>query len=240
MGEQVGTVFCIKKDISFLILLQKIATQERELFMPTLTNIVLLFTVTVLLCIVPGPDMLYIATRSTGQGRIAGVISCVGIATGGLMQTTAVALGLSGLFLVVPIVYEIIKYAGAIYLIYLGIRTVLSREEMFIASFNEGGALKIFLQGTLTTLLNPKVAFFYLAFLPQFVSQSQGHIPVQLLILGLVFNITGLSVDVSIALIAGFLRLWLKEHTGKTKFVKWLTGGVFVGLGLRLAFSQHQ
>lgn len=241
MGEQVGTVFCIKKDISFLILLQKIATQERELFMPTLTNIVLLFTATVLLCIVPGPDMLYIATRSTGQGRIAGVISCVGIATGGLMQTTAVALGLSGLFLVVPLAYEIIKYAGAIYLVYLGVRTVLSHDEILAASFHDrGGALKIFLQGTLTTLLNPKVAFFYLAFLPQFVSQSQGHIPVQLLILGLVFNITGLSVDVSIALIAGFLRLWLKEHTGKTKFVKWLTGGVFVGLGLRLVFSQHQ
>lgn len=209
--------------------------------MPTLTSIFLLFIATILICIVPGPDMLYIVTRSTGQGRIAGVISCVGIATGGLMQTTAVALGLSSLFLVVPIVYNIIKYAGAIYLVYLGVRTVLNREEMFIASCNErGGTLKTFLQGTLTTLLNPKVAFFYLAFLPQFVSQSQGHVPVQLLILGLVFNITGLIVDVGIALIAGFLGMWLKGHAGATKFLRWLTGGIFVGLGLRLAFSQRQ
>ncbi len=209
--------------------------------MPTLTNIFLLFIATVLLCIVPGPDMLYILARSTAQGRSAGVVSCVGIATGGLIQTTAVALGLSGLFLAVPIAYDIIKYAGAIYLVYLGIRTILSREEMLADSSSERvGICKIFFQGTLTTLLNPKVAFFYLAFLPQFVSQSQGHAPVQLLILGLVFNVTGLAVDASIALLASFLGLWLKGHTGAAKLLRWLTGGVFVGLGVRLAFSQHQ
>lgn len=209
--------------------------------MPTLTNIFLLFIATVLLCIVPGPDMLYILARSTGQGRSAGVVSCIGIATGGLMQTIAVALGLSGLFLVVPVAYDIIKYSGAIYLVYLGIRTIFSREEMLTHSFNErGGTLKIFLQGTLTTLLNPKVAFFYLAFLPQFVSQSQGHVSVQLLVLGLVFNITGLSVDASIALLASFLGQWLKGRAGAAKFLRWLTGGVFVGLGVRLAFSQRQ
>jgi threonine/homoserine/homoserine lactone efflux protein len=140
----------------------------------------------------------------------------------------------------VPIAYDIIKYAGAIYLVYLGIRTILSREEMLADSSSERGFCKIFFQGTFTTLLNPKVAFFYLAFLPQFVSQSQGHVPVQLLILGLVFNITGLAVDASIALLASFLGLWLKGHTGAAKLLRWLTGGVFVGLGVRLAFSQHQ
>ncbi len=98
--------------------------------MPTLTGIFLLVATTVLVCIVPGPDMLYIIARSTGQGRFAGICSCLGIATGGLMQTTAVALGLSGLFLAVPLACEVIKYAGAVYLVYLGIRTILSREEM--------------------------------------------------------------------------------------------------------------
>ena len=209
--------------------------------MPTLTNFFLLFTATVLLCIIPGPDMLYIITRSTAQGRSAGVISCVGIALGGLLQTSAVALGLTGLFLVVPIAYDVIKYIGAAYLVYLGIRAILSREEFVRSSSNEKTSLThTFWQGTFTTLLNPKVAFFYIAFLPQFVDKTQGHIPLQLLVLGLVFNATGLAVDASIALLASFLGTWLKSHTGAAKLLGWLTGFVFIGLGIRLAFSQQQ
>lgn len=209
--------------------------------MPTLTNIFLLLIATVLLCIVPGPDMLYIIARSTSQGRSAGVLSCIGITTGGLLQTSAVALGLSSLFLVVPIAYDIIKYAGAAYLIYLGIRAILSREELIAdASGEKTSLLRTFLQGTLTTLLNPKVAFFYLAFLPQFVDKAQANIPVQLLVLGLVFNVTGLAVDSSIALLASLLGTWLKGHGGAAKIIRWLTGGVFIGLGVRLALSQRQ
>ncbi len=209
--------------------------------MPTLTSIFLLFTATVLLCIIPGPDMLYIIARSTSQGRSAGVLSCVGIATGGLLQTSAIALGLSGLFLAVPIAYEIIKYAGATYLIYLGICTVLNREELIAdASGEKTSLMKTFWQGTFTTLLNPKVAFFYLAFLPQFVDKAQAHIPFQLFILGLVFNITGLAIDASIALLASLLGIWLTSHKGAAKIIRWLTGGVFVGLGVRLALSQRQ
>lgn len=209
--------------------------------MPTLTSIFLLLTATVLLCVIPGPDMLYIIARSTSQGRSAGVVSCVGIATGGLLQTSAVALGLSGLFLVVPIAYEIIKYAGAAYLIYLGIRTILSREELLAdASGEKTSLMKTFWQGTFTTLLNPKVAFFYLAFLPQFVDKAQANIPFQLFVLGLVFNITGLAIDSGIALLASLLGLWLKGHVGAAKVIRWLTGGVFIGLGVRLALSQRQ
>ncbi len=209
--------------------------------MPALTNIFLLFTATVLLCIIPGPDMLYILACSTTQGRAAGVISCVGIAVGGLLQTSAVALGLTGLFLVVPVAYDIIKYVGAAYLVYLGIRVILKREEFGKSSSGEQTSLThTFWQGTLTTLLNPKVAFFYVAFLPQFVDKAQGHISIQLLVLGLVFNITGLVVDASIALLASFLGTWLKSHTGVAKLMGWLTGFVFIGLGVRLAFSQKQ
>ena len=210
--------------------------------MPTLTNIFLLFTATVLLCIIPGPDMLYIIARSTTQGRSAGVISCIGIALGGLVQTSAVALGLTGLFLVVPVAYDVVKYAGAIYLVYLGIRTILSREELVRSSSHaeKTSLTRTFWQGTFTTLLNPKVAFFYLAFLPQFVDKTQGHIPIQLLVLGLVFNSTGLVVDTSIALLASLLGIWLQQHTGAAKIIRWLTGGVFIGLGVRLAFSQQK
>ena len=209
--------------------------------MPTLTNMFLLFTATVLLCIIPGPDMLYIIARSTTQGRSAGVISCIGIALGGLLQTSAVALGLTGLFLVVPVAYDIIKYVGAAYLVYLGIRAILKREEFVRSSSGETSSLThTFWQGTFTTLLNPKVAFFYLAFLPQFVDKAQGHISIQLLVLGLAFNVTGLAVDASIALLASFLGTWLKQHTGAAKIMGWLTGIVFIGLGVRLALSQRQ
>ncbi len=209
--------------------------------MPTLTSILLLFTATVLLCIIPGPDMLYVIARSTTQGRSAGVISCIGIALGGLLQTSAVALGLTGLFLVVPVAYDVIKYVGAAYLVYLGIRAILSREELVRGSSGAKTSLsRTFWQGTFTTLLNPKVAFFYLAFLPQFVDKAQGHISIQLLVLGLVFNGTGLAVDASIAILASLLGTWLQQHAGASKIIRWLTGGVFIGLGVRLAFSQRQ
>src|SRR5439155_10504298 len=123
-------------------------------------------------------DMLYIISRSTKQGRSAGVVSCLGIASGGLLQTTTVALGISGIFLVVPTAYDILKYVGAAYLVYLGVRFILSHEEIETSSPDGKADLrKAFLQGSLTTLLNPKVALFYVAFLPQFVDPTRGHVP---------------------------------------------------------------
>jgi len=209
--------------------------------MPLLTTLFLLVALTILVCIVPGPDMLYIISRSTGQGRSAGVVSCLGIATGGLLQTTAVTLGISGFFLVVPIAYDIIKYVGAAYLVYLGIRFILNHEEMQTSSYDRKADFrKAFFQGSLTTLLNPKVALFYVAFLPQFVDPTRGHVPLQLLILGLLFNITSLAVDTSVALLASLLGTWLKRRSRAAKLIPWLAGSVLVGLGVRLALSGRQ
>ena len=209
--------------------------------MPMFTTLVMLVAMTVLVCIVPGPDMLYIVSRSTRQGRSAGVASCLGIATGGLLQTLAVAFGISGVFLVVPMAYDILKYGGAAYLVYLGVRFILNREGIQISSHQGKADLrKAFLQGSLTTLLNPKVALFYVAFLPQFVDSTQGRVPLQLLILGLLFNITSLAVDTSVALLASLLGSWLKRRSPVAKLISWLTGSVLVGLGVRLAFSGRQ
>jgi threonine/homoserine/homoserine lactone efflux protein len=209
--------------------------------MPMLTTLFLLVATTVLVCIVPGPDMLYIISRSTRQGRSAGVVSCLGIASGGLLQTTAVAFGISGVFLVVPIAYDVIKYVGAVYLVYLGVRFILSREEIQASSHDGKADLrKAFFQGSLTTLLNPKVALFYIAFLPQFVDPTRGPVSLQLLILGLLFNITSLAVDSSVALLASLLGTWLKRRSRAAKLIPWLTGSVLVGLGVRLAFAGRQ
>jgi len=128
--------------------------------MPTFTNILLLFVAAFILSIIPGPDMLYIIARGTGQGRSAGLISGLGIATGGLIQTCAVALGLSGLFLMVPTAYEIIKYVGAIYLIYLGIRTIFSSQEALANPIGEKSGL----------------ARMFLTRQPDYVAESQGGI----------------------------------------------------------------
>ena len=196
---------------------------------------------TILVCIVPGPDMLYIVSRSTRQGRSAGVASCLGIATGGLLQTMAVAFGISGVFLVVPIAYDVLKYGGAAYLVYLGVRFILNREGIEISSQKGKADLrKAFFQGSLTTLLNPKVALFYLAFLPQFVDPRRGRVALELLILGLLFNLTSLAVDTSVALLASLLGSWLKHRSPAAKLIPWLTGSVLVGLGIRLAFSGRQ
>jgi threonine/homoserine/homoserine lactone efflux protein len=120
--------------------------------MPTPTNILLLLTAALILSAIPGPDMLYIIARSTGQGRPAGLISCLGIAAAGLIQTSVVALGLSGLFLMVPMAYEAIKYVGAVYLIYLGIRTILNRQGVLTTPVTEKvDVIKVFLQGSFTT-----------------------------------------------------------------------------------------
>lgn len=209
--------------------------------MPSLTNIFLLTAAALLLDIVPGPDMLYVIARSTGQGRAAGVVSSVGIALGGLMQTSALALGLSSLFLAVPIVYNIIKYVGVVYLIYLGIRTIASRSSMITDPIQEKTKLRqVFLQGTFTTLLNPKVAFFYIAFIPQFTDPLRGSVSLQLFVLGVLFNVVGLFVDGSIAFLASFLGAWLKRSLRAASIVRWLTGSIFIGLGIRLAFEQRK
>lgn len=209
--------------------------------MPTFTNILLFAAAAFLLSVIPGPDMLYIIARGTGQGRSAGLLSALGIATGGLVQTCAIALGLSGLFLMVPMAYEIIKFVGAIYLIYLGIRAIFSRQEAFVNSLEaRTGLTKVFLQGSLSTLLNPKVAFFYLAFLPQFVDPARGNVPLQMLILGFTYNVIGLTVDSSVAYLSSFLGQWIKSRLRAAKLLRWLTGGIFIGLGVRLALSQRQ
>jgi threonine/homoserine/homoserine lactone efflux protein len=104
----------------------------------------------------------------------------------------------------------------------------------------KAGFRKAFFQGSLTTLLNPKVALFYVAFLPQFVDPTRGHVPLQLLILGLLFNITSLAVDTSVALLASLLGTWLKRRSRTGKLIHWLTGSLLVGLGVRLAFSGQQ
>jgi threonine/homoserine/homoserine lactone efflux protein len=189
----------------------------------------------------PGPDMLYVIARSAGQGRRAGLASALGIAVGCLIQTGVVALGLASILAAVPLAYDIVKFVGAGYLVYLGIRALTSRQRSLVAPSVERMPLwHIFLQGVVTNVLNPKVALFFLAFLPQFTSPAYGSVPLQIVLLGMIFNISGTFVNAIAALLAGSLGVWLKRHTHASRVLNWLTGGVFIALGVRLALLQRQ
>lgn len=191
--------------------------------------------------IAPGPDMLYVIARSAGQGRSAGLVSVLGIATGSLIQTCIVALGLASILAAVPLAYDLVKFVGAGYLIYLGVRALLSRQHSLIApTVERTGLWRIFAQGVITNVLNPKVALFFLAFLPQFTSPAYGSVPLQIIILGTIFNVSGTAVNIMVSLFSSLLGNWLKSHARTSKVLNWLTGGIFIGLGVRLAFLQRQ
>jgi threonine/homoserine/homoserine lactone efflux protein len=197
----------------------------------------------------PGPDMLYVIARSTSEGRRAGLVSALGIGAGTLVHITAVGLGLSGLLLAVPVAYDVVRWAGAAYLVWLGLRALLRRhaaaapgsapaEATDVATPAPAPLGAIFRQGVLTNVLNPKVALFFLAFLPQFVAPGRGSVPAQLVALGLLFDVQGTLVNALVALAASRAGGWLRRRaTGPT--LQRITGLIFVGLGARLALARR-
>jgi threonine/homoserine/homoserine lactone efflux protein len=203
-------------------------------------SLLLFMTATIILNITPGPDMLYVIARSVGQGRAAGIASSLGIAAGCFVHILAVTFGLASLMMAVPAAYEIIKYAGAAYLIYLGIRILITRQTKNAETpIEEASLRKIFLQGVITNVLNPKVALFFLAFLPQFVNR-EANVTAQIIFLGILFNTSGTLVNVMVALAASYTGIQFKTRIGNSSVFRWLTGGVFIGLGVRLALLERR
>ncbi|HTK11976.1 MAG TPA: LysE family translocator [Ktedonobacteraceae bacterium] len=194
-----------------------------------------------LLNITPGTDMLYIITRSTSQGRRAGIVSALGIGSGSLVHMTAAALGLSAIFLYSALAYEILKWFGVAYLLYLGIRTLLKKESTLqVRELREESLWKVYRQGVLVNILNPKVALFFLAFLPQFIDPGTSHATLQILFLGGFFNLGGTIINIGVAILFGYLGVRFIQHIWVARIQKWLTGSVFLGLGLNLALSKRQ
>jgi threonine/homoserine/homoserine lactone efflux protein len=208
--------------------------------MPDSTNLLIFMTATLALNLTPGPDMLYVIARSTGEGIRAGVVSAFGIASGGLVHMSAVAFGLASLLQTVPMAYDVIRYAGAAYLIYLGTRIVLGRPSGADDARVERASLgRIYRQGVVTNVLNPKVALFFAAFLPQFADPARGSVLIQLVVLGLLFNVSGTIVNLLVALAAGRAGEKMRHRMAPTSPWRKMTGVVFVGLGLRLALERR-
>ena len=209
--------------------------------MPDTTALFVFMIATVTLNLTPGPDMLYVIARSVAQGRPAGIASALGIAAGCIVHTLAVAFGLSRLLTAVPAAYEIVKYAGALYLLYLGLRTMLRPgDSLSAADLGREGLWPIFRQGVATNVLNPKVALFFLAFLPQFADVRRRSVAAQIVFLGVLFNVSGTIVNLAVALAASRAGLWLHSRLGARSLFRWVTGPVLVGLGLRLAFLERR
>jgi threonine/homoserine/homoserine lactone efflux protein len=185
-----------------------------------------------LLAVVPGPAVLYIVAQSVDQGRLAGFVSALGIATGGLVHVTAATIGLSSLLASSATAFTVVKYAGAIYLVVLGVRRLMTSEEPEdeIARIPRSRR-KLFVNGVVVNVLNPKTALFFLAFLPQFVDPAAGSVTLEIMALGMVFVLIALASDCTWALLAGTIGGWLKRSRWYLGVKRWVTGLVFVGLG---------
>jgi threonine/homoserine/homoserine lactone efflux protein len=196
------------------------------------------FIATLALNLAPGPDMTYVAARSVGQGRRAGLISALGISAGCLVHIVAASAGVAVLLRGWPGAYSVVRFAGAVYLTYLGIGLLwsagLSEGPGTVADASD---FEIFRQGAVTNVLNPKVAMFFLAFLPQFVDPSRGPAGLQTLALGLAFNVSGTLVNAAVAWLAGSARTLLESRAGRAWFRR-ASGAVLTALGLRLALSR--
>jgi threonine/homoserine/homoserine lactone efflux protein len=188
----------------------------------------------------PGADMTYVLTRAVGQGRSAGVLSALGVAVGSAVHTIAAAIGLSALLMQSQTAFTAIKYVGAAYLLFLAWKAVRS------PSLAEDGAMRpavrgrrVFLQGALTNLLNPKVALFILAFLPQFTDPARGHVAWQILFLGTLFNVGGTAVNIAVAWSGSAAAHFIRGSRRAAAWLRWFTALVFAGLAIRLVVAQR-
>lgn len=207
--------------------------------MTTGSDFTVFLLATLVITVTPGPDTLYVLGRSLGQGRAAGIWSAVGIFIGNMGHTTAAAVGLSAILMTSATAYMVIKYLGALYLIYIGVKTLLSRDQKTaIATLPSASRAKVVYQGIFTNLLNPKAALFFLAFVPQFVDPSQGYVGLQFIGLGTIIASSSSLWLMLVAVLVSSIGDRLRHHTSTASFLRWLTGSLFVVLGIRLAIPE--
>jgi threonine/homoserine/homoserine lactone efflux protein len=193
------------------------------------------------LILAPGPDMLYVITRGVTQGRRAGMLSALGVICGILVHTTAAAFGLTLILQTSALAFLIVKYLGAIYLIYLGIKSWGDKSTFNLeTSFSDVNMRKIFWQGVLSNVLNPKIAIFFLAFLPQFVDKGSSDVTLQMVILGLTFAGFGLCFLLAVGYSSGTIGAWLIHRPHYAQLLQRFAGGILIALGVRLALTERQ
>jgi threonine/homoserine/homoserine lactone efflux protein len=208
--------------------------------LPTHSQLLFFVTTAAILLAIPGPAILYIVGRSIGQGRNAGLVSALGIGVGTLIHTAAAAVGLSALLVSSATAFGVVKYLGAAYLVYLGIQRLRSKESLAAASdasAPQATLARVFSQGIVVNVLNPKTALFFFAFLPQFIDPIRGHVATQILSLGILFAAMGTTSDSLWALFSGSVAGWLRNNQRWMRNERYFSGGILISLGVATAFA---
>lgn len=189
----------------------------------------------------PGPDNIYVLTRGITQGKKAGLVAALGFSSGLIFHTLLAVLGFAAIIKASPLAYQVIRYAGAAYLIYLGMRTL--RAQSIVAAGVPAPLLqpsKIYWQSVIANILNPKVTLFFIAFLPQFVNLQAGNIALQMLLLAAIFIVLTLFIFGAIAFFSGLVGAYLQRNASASTYLNRLAGCAFIGLGIRIALPESR
>lgn len=208
--------------------------------LPSHSQLLFFVSAAVILLAIPGPAVLYIVGRSIGQGRNAGFVSALGIGVGTLVHTAAAAVGLSALLVSSAAAFSVVKYLGAAYLVFLGIQRLRNKESLAAAADSaapQASLARVFTQGIVVNILNPKTALFFFAFVPQFIDPARGHVAMQILSLGVLFACMGTSSDSIWAFFSSGVAGWLRGNPHWMRNERFVSGGILISLGLATAFA---
>ena len=209
--------------------------------MEDIQNFLLFIGFSWILIITPGPDLIYVLTKGISAGRRAGLISAAGVTLGILVHTVFAALGLSLILKTSAVAFTMVKIIGAGYLIYLGIKTLVKKDDLKIPSEKKTSARAIFVQGLISNTFNPKIALFFMAFLPQFIKTNEANVsPIPFLILGTVFALFGMTFLAILGYFSGTVGQYLKARKSISKWINYIAGVVLILLGIRLAFTTQK
>ena len=191
------------------------------------------------LTLAPGPDNIFVMTQGITRGRRPAIVAALGMCSGVSVHTTLAAFGISAIFYSSAAAFNIVKYAGAAYLLYLAYKTIRDRTTVFLAQSEQLPMTAMFRRGFIMNVLNPKVAMFFLAFLPQFISPGTEQIAPRMLLLGMVFMLQAIFIFCLIAYFSGSIGHFILARPKVAKFFDWLTAGVFASLAIRLALAER-
>ncbi|MBO1905169.1 LysE family translocator [Microvirga sp. 3-52] len=210
--------------------------------MPETASLVAFALVALGMVLTPGPNMIYLVSRSISQGRGAGFISLAGVALGFIVYMLCAAFGITALVLAVPYAYDALRFGGAAYLLYLAWQAVRpgGRSPFHVEGLPKDSPRKLFVMGLLTNLLNPKIAVMYLSLLPQFISPEQGSVLMQSIVLGFTQIAISVSVNSVITVMAGSIAVFLATRPRWMVMQRWLMGTVLGGLAVRMAFESRR
>jgi threonine/homoserine/homoserine lactone efflux protein len=208
---------------------------------PSHSALLIFVSAAALLLAIPGPAVFYIVGRSIGHSRNAGLVSALGIGVGTLIHTAAAAVGLSALLVSSATAFSVVKYLGAAYLIYLGVQRLRKKESLAAGASDTAAPrvtlARVFTQGIVVNVLNPKTALFFFAFLPQFIDPVRGHVAAQILSLGILFAVMGTTSDSLWALFSGSVAGWLRGNQRWMRNERYVSGGILISLGVATAFA---